>query len=227
MAGSKNSQPKVNLKNVPLHRAAKPGTELQSWQQASPKQEQGHQRTGDARCPCGCRTIRWERYHFGSRGWKSLPLPFTAAVCYLPARTAGIVASSVLERGRSNVPSGEPRLAAAGGDPHLAAPSAAQLRCGVKRSPRERLWERDVISAKIPKTARQTSPQGFSPWGSLLKKALFFQRGRTRFSLSAGALEIVSRWALEKQGSPGCESLWKPPSELFVAASLIFHATRY
>lgn len=97
----------------------------------------------------------------------------------------------------------------------------------MKPSPRKRSRERDVISAKIPKTARQTSPQGFSPWGSLLKKALFFQRGRTRLSLSAGALEIVSCWALEKRESPGCESLWKPPSELFVAASLIFHATHY
>ena len=155
------------------------------------------------------------------------PLPFTAAVCYLPARAVRIATGPVLERCRANVPSGERRPAAARGDSHPAAPSAAQLRCGVKPPPGERSWERDVISAKIPKTARQTSPQGFSPWGSLLKKTLFFQRGRARLSLSAGALEIVSCWALEKQGSPGCESLWKPPSELFVAASLIFHATRY
>lgn len=154
-------------------------------------------------------------------------LPFTAALRCLPARAARIIASPVLQRCTASVPSGEPGPAAARGDSHPAAPSAAQLRCGVKPSPCEHSWERDVISAKIPKTACQTSPQGFSPWGSLLKKALFFQRGRTRLSLSAGAFEVVSRWALEKRGSPGCESLWKPPSELFVAASLIFHATHY
>lgn len=79
----------------------------------------------------------------------------------------------------------------------------------------------------LPKSAFQTSLQGFSSWRTLLKKALFFQKGRTPLSLSAGALEIVSRWALEKGGSAGCESLWKPLLELFVAASLIFHTTRY
>lgn len=58
-------------------------------------------------------------------------------------------------------------------------------------------------------------------------KGLIFPEGKDSSLLSAGALEIVSHRALEKGGSAGCESLWKPLSELFVAASLIFHATRY
>lgn len=154
------------------------------------------------------------------------PLPVTAVVCCLLTKPAGIIAGSVLEHSRAHVPSRKPRLAAGRGDSHPAAPSAAQLRHGVRR-PCEHSWEWDAISAVIPKSARQTSLQGFSPWRILLKKALFFQKGRAPLSLSAGALEIVSRWALEKRGSAGCESLWKPLSELFVAASLIFHATRY
>jgi len=182
MAGRKNSQPKVNLKKFPLRRAAEPGRELRRWRRASPEQEQGYLRPGDARCLRGCRN---------SSGAEAGGV--SAALC-----RCGSVPSSVFEAGS-----------------RPAAPSAAQLRCGVKPPPRERSWERDVVSAKIPKAARQTSPRGFSPWGSLCQKALFFQRGRTRLSLSAGALEIVSRWALEKRGSPGCESLWKPPSELF------------
>lgn len=71
-------------------------------------------------------------------------------------------------------------------------------------------------------------PAGILSLESTPQKGLIFPEGEdSSLSLSAGALEIVSRWALEKRGSAGCESLWKPLSELFVAASLIFHATRY
>lgn len=221
--GRKQNQPEVNLKKFPLHHAAKSGKKLQSWQQASPKQEQGYLCMGDARCPCGCHTICWVRYHFGSRDWKSLrcPLPLRFATS-LREQEESLLAL-FWRVGEPVCQAGEPRLAEGRGDSH----PAALLRCGIKPSPCEHSWEWDVISAKIPKTARQTSLQGFSPWGSLLKKALFFQRGRARLSLSVGALEIVSCWALEKRDSPGCESLWKPLSELFVAASLIFHATHY
>lgn len=69
------------------------------------------------------------------------PLPVTAVVCCLLAKPAGIIAGPVLEHSRANVP----RLAAGRGDSHPAAPSAAQLRHGVKH-PCEHSWEWDVTS---------------------------------------------------------------------------------
>lgn len=149
----------------------------------------------------------------------------TLEECLLPfaARAARSIDSPILSIAEPKCQVGSP----ARGGSHPIAPPAAPLRCRVKPPPRQSSWEWGIISAKLRKTTCQSSLWGFSPWGSLLKKILFFQRGRTRLSLSTGALEIVSRWALEKRGSPGCESLWKPLSELFVAASLIFHATRY
>ncbi|XP_075370952.1 phosphatidylethanolamine N-methyltransferase isoform X2 [Mycteria americana] len=98
MAGSKNSQPKVNLKKFPLHHAARSGKELQSWQQASPKQEQGYLCRSDARCPCGCHTVPMGAIRLWEPRLEESPLFFAAVVCYLPARAARIIAGPVLER---------------------------------------------------------------------------------------------------------------------------------